>query len=103
VRYDWAAQQLTLPRLPLPELKDTVARYLDQLEPLVDATAFQEAKVAAEEFLRPGGQGEALQAELEARNNANPKVCNCCVQRVFCLYSKDQALTCRFHICPLSF
>jgi hypothetical protein len=73
------AQQKLLPRLPLPSLKDTVARYLDQLEPLVDVAAFREAKDDAAEFLLPGGRGEELQVELEARNNANTQVCACIV------------------------
>ncbi len=76
-KFDWVAQQKNLPRLPLPSLKDTVARYLDQLEPLVDAAAFREAKKDGAEFLLPGGRGEALQVELEARNNANTQVYAC--------------------------
>ena len=56
-----------LPNLPVPSLEDSVQRYLDSVEPLVDAATFREVKAAAEELLQPDGDGRKLQAALEAR------------------------------------
>ncbi len=56
-----------LPPLPVPTLAETCARYLETVEPLVDAAAFAEAKAAVAELQAPGGTGEKLQAMLEAR------------------------------------
>lgn len=57
----------TLPSLPVPSLEDSVARYLESVEPLVDAQTFEEVKAAAADLLKPGGTGRALQSALEAR------------------------------------
>ncbi len=57
----------SLPPLPVPKLEDSVQRYLDSVEPLVDAATFANVKAAAEELLAPGGDGRKLQAALEAR------------------------------------
>lgn len=56
-----------LPNLPVPSLEDSVQRYLESVEPLVDEAAFREVKAAAEELLQPDGDGRKLQAALEAR------------------------------------
>ncbi len=56
-----------LPNLPVPRLEDSVQRYLDSVEPLVDAATFSEVKAAAEELLQPDGAGRKLQAALEER------------------------------------
>jgi carnitine O-acetyltransferase len=57
----------TLPNLPVPRLEDSVQRYLDSVEPLVDASTFSDIKAAAEELLQPDGTGRKLQTALEAR------------------------------------
>ena len=57
----------TLPHLPVPPLEDSVQRYLKSVEPLIDATTFEDVKAAAEELLEPDGAGRKLQAALEAR------------------------------------
>lgn len=57
----------TLPHLPVPPLEDSVQRYLKSVEPLIDATTFEDVKAAAEELLEPRGAGRTLQAALEAR------------------------------------
>ncbi len=56
-----------LPSLPVPRLEDTVKRYLESVEPLVDIFEFDAVKAAAEELLAEGGAGRKLQAALEAR------------------------------------
>lgn len=57
----------TLPSLPVPTLEETVARYLESVEPLVDPETFKNVRAAAQELLEPGGTGRILQAALEAR------------------------------------
>lgn len=57
----------SLPRLPVPKLEDTIQRYLDSVEPLLDAAGFEDVKEAAAELLIPGGVGFRLQHALEAR------------------------------------
>ncbi|MCH9807193.1 MAG: choline/carnitine O-acyltransferase [Alphaproteobacteria bacterium] len=56
-----------LPPLPVPSLEETVARYLESVEPLVDILEFDAVKAAANDLLAPGGAGRKLQAALEAR------------------------------------
>ncbi len=51
----------TLPNLPVPRLEDSVQRYLDSVEPLVDASTFSDIKAASEELLQPDGAGRKLQ------------------------------------------
>jgi carnitine O-acetyltransferase len=57
----------TLPSLPVPKLEDTIARYLESVEPLVDPETFKSVSASANELLEPGGTGRVLQAALEAR------------------------------------
>ncbi|XP_030057166.1 LOW QUALITY PROTEIN: carnitine O-palmitoyltransferase 1, liver isoform [Microcaecilia unicolor] len=42
--------QTSLPRLPLPTVKDTVKRYLDSVQPLMDGTEFQRMEALAKDF-----------------------------------------------------
>lgn len=56
-----------LPPLPVPTLEETVKRYLETVEPLIDILDFDAVKAAAEELLEDGGAGRKLQAALEAR------------------------------------
>ncbi|CBN79817.1 Carnitine/choline O-acyltransferase [Ectocarpus siliculosus] len=60
--------QDSLPRLPLPTLEETFARYLVSIEPLADQEEYKATAAAAREFLRPGGLGERLQARLARRS-----------------------------------
>jgi carnitine O-acetyltransferase len=66
--------QDSLPKLPVPTLEETAARYLKSVEPITTPTEFAKTKAAVEEFVRPGGVGEALQKKLVAkREDANTK------------------------------
>ncbi|KAK7744838.1 Carnitine O-acetyltransferase mitochondrial [Diatrype stigma] len=67
--------QDSLPRLPVPTLEETAARYVKSLHPLLSPAEYAASKKAVEEFIRPGGAGPRLQAKLEARR-ADPAVRN---------------------------
>lgn len=68
-------RQSRLPRLPVPELRDTVDRYLNSLEPFYTIIASQGGasidtlrdyqRSMALEFLGSGGIGEKLQQRLK--------------------------------------
>ncbi|KAF2667484.1 carnitine O-acetyltransferas-like protein [Microthyrium microscopicum] len=57
----------SLPRLPVPSLEETAKRYLKSLHPLLSESEFEQSTKAVQEFLQPGGQGEALQSRLLAK------------------------------------
>ncbi|KAI0023067.1 acyltransferase ChoActase/COT/CPT [Xylariomycetidae sp. FL0641] len=59
--------QDSLPRLPVPTLQETAARYIKSLHPLLSESEFASSKKAVEEFVKPGGVGEELQKKLVAR------------------------------------
>lgn len=64
--------EASLPRLPVPSLAETGARYLKSVHPLLSAEEYARTAKAVETFVRPGGEGEPLQARLLARA-ADPK------------------------------
>ena len=49
------ASQDKLPKLPIPDLKNTCRRYLAALEPLQTAREHEESKAAVQEFLKSDG------------------------------------------------
>jgi len=59
--------QESLPKLPVPTLEETAARYLKTLHPLLSSSEFESSKKAVEEFIKPGGVGAKLQEKLIAR------------------------------------
>ncbi|KAI1203961.1 acyltransferase ChoActase/COT/CPT [Nemania serpens] len=67
--------QESLPRLPVPTLEETAARYVKSLHPLLSPDEFAASKKAVGQFIRPGGVGEKLQKKLIARRE-DPKVKN---------------------------
>ncbi|KAJ9154896.1 Carnitine acetyl transferase [Pleurostoma richardsiae] len=67
--------QESLPRLPVPTLDETAARYLKSLHPLLTPAELESSKKAVEEFIAPDGVGRKLQEKLIARRE-NPKVKN---------------------------
>ncbi|XP_073454519.1 carnitine O-acetyltransferase-like [Aquarana catesbeiana] len=56
-----------LPRQPVPDLQKTLSRYLRSLQPLVSDEELESTRELVEEFLRPGGQGEELERQLQRR------------------------------------
>lgn len=53
--------QKRLPRLPVPELDRTIAKYLKSVEPLLTAEDLEKSRKVAEDFIKPGGVGRELQ------------------------------------------
>lgn len=64
--------QDSLPRLPVPTLDETAARYLKSLHPLLSPGEFEQSKKAVADFVKPDGIGSKLQAKLLARRE-HPK------------------------------
>ncbi|KAF9429658.1 Carnitine O-acetyltransferase mitochondrial [Podila epigama] len=58
------ANQSKIPRLPIPSLAETAARYKRSLLPILGQTELARAEKAVDEFIKPGGLGETLQARL---------------------------------------
>ncbi|XP_053341857.1 carnitine O-acetyltransferase isoform X1 [Clarias gariepinus] len=63
----YLAHQESLPKLPVPPLKQTCDRYLTALEPIVDEEQLKHTRRLLEEFQLPGEVGERLQKSLERR------------------------------------
>lgn len=64
--------QESLPRLPVPTLEETGARYLKSLRPLLSPAEWDQSYKAVSEFVKPGGVGSRLQEKLVARRE-DPK------------------------------
>jgi len=62
----------SLPKLPVPTLEETAARYLKSLHPLLSESELKESTKAVQEFIKPGGIGSKLQEKLIARRE-DPK------------------------------
>ncbi|KAJ3197413.1 hypothetical protein HK101_003839 [Irineochytrium annulatum] len=58
------ANQGAIPRLPIPPLSQTVAKYLESCKPLLSKDEMARTQAAVEEFAKPGGFGEILQSRL---------------------------------------
>lgn len=67
--------QDSLPRLPVPTLQETAARYLKSVNPLLSKPEFENTKAAVADFIKPGGIGEELQKKLIAKAG-NPETKN---------------------------
>ncbi|MGW6727733.1 choline/carnitine O-acyltransferase [Nocardia sp. NPDC055029] len=67
------AAEDSLPRVPLPTLDDSCARFLQWCQPLLGAEELATTEAAVAELLRPGGAGRTLHAAL-AEYDATPGV-----------------------------
>ncbi|KAH6635195.1 acyltransferase ChoActase/COT/CPT [Chaetomium sp. MPI-SDFR-AT-0129] len=64
--------QDSLPRLPVPTLEETAARYLKSLKPLLTTAELETSTKAVQDFIAPNGPGRKLQEKLVARRE-DPK------------------------------
>ena len=62
----------SLPKLPVPTLEETAARYLRSVHPLLSSSELQSTTEAVKDFVKPGGIGSKLQERLLARRE-DPK------------------------------
>ncbi|HEU0103908.1 MAG TPA: choline/carnitine O-acyltransferase [Mycobacteriales bacterium] len=67
------AREARLPRVPLPALEDSAARFLEWSAPLLTPEELAVTEAAVQELLAPGGPGRRLQAALE-EYDARPDV-----------------------------
>lgn len=58
------SNQASLPRLPIPDLQQTSARYKRTLLPLLSTSDYQAYADKIDRFFRPNGLAETLQARL---------------------------------------
>jgi carnitine O-acetyltransferase len=58
----------SLPKLPVPTLEETAARYLKSVHPLLSKPEFESTTKAVQDFIKPGGIGSKLQEKLIARS-----------------------------------
>lgn len=63
--------QKSLPKLEIPGLDETLAKYLNVVKPLVTSEEFAETQRKVQEFKL--GQGPALQKKLQEQNVNNPQ------------------------------
>eukprot|EP00944_MAST-04C_sp_MAST-4C-sp1_P006356 g6356.t1 len=61
------ANQLKLPSLPIPNLKDSCEVYLHSVRALANDDEYEHTRKCVEEFLKPGGAGVKLQERLLKR------------------------------------
>jgi hypothetical protein len=59
-----------LPKLPVPELKSTLEKYLRCIMPIVNEENYKRTERIAHEFIKPGGVGEKLQDILIKKANS---------------------------------
>ena len=62
-----SCRQGELLKYGVPELQDTMSKYLRSVEPFLTQEEMAETKKSVEEFLQPGGEGEKLQEILKLR------------------------------------
>jgi hypothetical protein len=65
--------QKPLPNLPVPDLHETLKKYLLCIKPIVSADQYERTCQYVSEFGKPGGDGEKLQRNLQkfAENSVN--------------------------------
>lgn len=78
--------QKPLPKLPVPELRTTLTRYLGVVAPLVDDETFKRTRSLVHEFIRSGGEGDELQAELKAYAKTQINWVICALHIFYCFF-----------------
>lgn len=64
--------QLSVPRLPIPTLEESCARYLRAAQPLQSSADHAKTKQVVADFCKTGGEGELLQEELKRTDASLP-------------------------------
>lgn len=64
------SQSVSLPRLPVPPLNDTLAKYLRTVKPLLSSEDFQKTTKIVKKFGMDSELGPKLQGLLENRANS---------------------------------
>jgi hypothetical protein len=64
--------QLGVPRLPIPTLEESCARYLRAAQPLQSSADHAKTKQVVADFCKPGGEGELLQEQLKRTDASLP-------------------------------
>ncbi|KAG1456601.1 hypothetical protein G6F56_006791 [Rhizopus delemar] len=67
--------QTNLPKLPVPDLNETLPKYLKTVRPLLTDEEFKRTEQAVKQFIAPGSLGLELQKRLVARAS-DPNVAN---------------------------
>lgn len=67
--------QESMPRLPVPTLQETAAKYLRSIIPLTTPDEYARTEAAVKDFIKPGGAGEEMQKKLLAKA-ADPSIKN---------------------------
>ncbi|CAO3688644.1 unnamed protein product [Rhizopus stolonifer] len=67
--------QTNLPKLPVPDLNETLPKYLKTVRPLLTDEEFKRTEQAVKQFIAPGSLGLELQKRLIARAS-DPNVAN---------------------------
>ena len=68
-KYTMFQHEMSLPRLPVPPLQQTMEKYLLSVRPLLTDEEFACTKAAVDDFRKPDGIGELLQEKLVSRSN----------------------------------
>ena len=68
-KYTTFQHEMSLPRLPVPPLQQTMEKYLLSVKPLLTEEEFECTKEVVQEFRKPDGVGEVLQDKLVSRSN----------------------------------
>uniref|UniRef100_A0AAR2K351 Choline/carnitine acyltransferase domain-containing protein n=1 Tax=Pygocentrus nattereri TaxID=42514 RepID=A0AAR2K351_PYGNA len=87
----------SLPKLPVPPLKQTCDRYLAALEPIVDSEMLKNTQELVKEFQAQGGVGDRLQKGLEHRSRKTDNWVGCSMDRFN--FPKVEQLNCHIQFC----
>ncbi|XP_014244845.2 choline O-acetyltransferase isoform X2 [Cimex lectularius] len=60
-------RQVHLPKLPVPDLEQTMGKYLDNLKPILNEKHFEKVRLMVQEYADPDGPGHKVQHELLKR------------------------------------
>jgi hypothetical protein len=68
--YNFHPLNMRIIQLPIPSLNETCSLYLQSVKPLVSDQQYQKTVKVVQDFQKPGGIGEKLQARLVAHDSS---------------------------------